>query len=124
MIEVIEHQAEVKTWSCGCVNKGVFPNGVPGPIQYGLVIQSLGASLCSYEFLNYDRASELLEELTGYRVNESTLTTIHERLYQQLGHFEEQSKEHLRRSAVIHNDETGVKCEGKRHCGMSRVPRR
>jgi transposase len=114
VIEIVEHQAEVKTCSCGCVNKGMFPDGVVGPVQYGPIIRSLGASLCSYQFLSYDRASELLEDLTGYRVNESTLTTIHDRLFQNLASFEEQSKEELRGSAVIHNDETGVKCEGKR----------
>lgn len=115
VVEVVEHQAEVKTCSCGCVNKGVFPDGVQSPVQYGPIIRSLGASFWSYQFLSYDRASELLEDLTGYRVNESTLTTIHERLYQNLESFEEQSKEQLRGSSVIHNDETGVKCEGKRH---------
>jgi transposase len=56
-IEVVEHQAEVKTCSCGWVNKGVFPDGVDGPVQYGPIIRSLGASLCSYQFLSYDRAS-------------------------------------------------------------------
>lgn len=68
VIEVVEHQAEVKTGSCGCVNTGVLPDGVQRPVQYGPVIRSLGASFCRDQFLSYDRASELLEDLTGYRV--------------------------------------------------------
>jgi len=43
----IEHQGEVKTCSCGHVNKAPFPDGVNAPIQYGKLIQAVAASICS-----------------------------------------------------------------------------
>ena len=33
-LEVTEHQAEVKTCACGCVNHAAFPPEVLAPVQY------------------------------------------------------------------------------------------
>jgi transposase len=34
-IIVTEHRAEIKICSCGCTNKGKFPEDAPNPVQYG-----------------------------------------------------------------------------------------
>jgi transposase len=114
ILEVTEHKAEKKRCSCGHMNTASFPNNVTAPVQYGDNVKSLGIILNAYECVSYDRISELMEHLTGCRINESTLCSLQETLSLQLEDFEEKSKEHLCHSEVIHNDETGISVEGKR----------
>lgn len=113
-IEVTEHQAEVKICKCGCTNKAKFSERIKAPVQYGLNIQSLCVNLSNYQFLSYDRISELMEDLTGYRINESTINKQNERLYTNLEAFEEKIKESIKNSEVSHHDESGIYCEGER----------
>jgi transposase len=113
-IKITEHQAEFKICSCGCGNKASFPAEVKAPVQYGLNMQSLCVNLSNYQFLSYSRISELIEDLTGYRINESTINKQNKTLYTQLESFEKAVKSHLKASEVSHHDETGIYCEGSR----------
>ena len=114
LMEITEHQAELKVCSCGCRNKASFPASVKAPVQYGLNTQSLCVNLSNYQFLSYDRISELMEDLTGYRINESTINTQNANLYSRLEIFETTVKDQLINSVVSHHDETGIYSEGKR----------
>lgn len=111
---VTEHQAELKICKCGCTNKATFPESIKAPVQYGLNIQSLCINLSNYQFLSYDRISELMEDLTGYRINESTINRQNERLYANLESFEEKIKEHIKNCELSHHDESGIYCAGDR----------
>lgn len=113
-IHVREHKAEVKVCSCGKVNKAVFPEGVNAPVQYGSHIQALCVGMNSYHFLSFARTSELMETLTGYAVNPSTIQNHIRKAHQQLASFEANSKQHLQQVAVLHNDETSIACSGKK----------
>jgi transposase len=111
--EVTEYRAEKKKCSCGQVTTALFPKAVSAQAQYGINIQSLVSIFSTYEYLGYNRISELLEQLIGYRVNQSTIYSFQNKLSENLADFEEKSKGHLCRSDVIHNDETGISVEGK-----------
>jgi transposase len=111
--EVTEHQAEKKRCSCGYLNTASFPDSVSAPVQYGINLQCLLIILSAYEYVSYDRLSELIEHLTGYRVNEATVCSLQDKLYDNLADFEEKSKLELTQSEVIHNDETGISVAGK-----------
>ena len=111
--EVTEHRAEKKRCSCGHLTTACFPETVSAPVQYGVNLQSLVSILGAYEYLSYDRISELMGYLIGYRVNEATVCSLQDKLYRKLGYFEEKSQLHLAGSEVIHNDETGLSVEGK-----------
>jgi transposase len=113
-VEVTEHQAELKICTCGCRNKANFPERITGPVQYGLNIQSTCINFSNYQFMSYDRISEFMEDLTGYKINESTIIKQNERLYNKLETFEEHTKEYIKNSAVSHHDESGIYCEGDR----------
>lgn len=111
--ETTEHRAEKKRCSCGHVTTALFPETVLAPVQYGINLESLGSLFSAYEYLSYDRISELMGNLIGYRVNGTTVFSFQEKLSEKLADFEEKSKRHLGQSEVIHNDETGISVEGK-----------
>lgn len=111
--QVTEHQAEKKRCECGYLTTAHFPENVNAPVQYGANILCLLIILSAHEYVSFERISELLEQLTGYRVNESTVCSVQDKLYNNLADFEEKSKSHLAQSEVIHNDETGIPIEGK-----------
>lgn len=111
--EITEHQAEKKRCSCGHLTTARFPEFVNAPVQYGINLQCLLIVLAAHEYVSFERISELLEQLISYRVNESTVCSLQDKLYDKLADFEEKSKVQLTRSEVIHNDETGIPVEGK-----------
>jgi transposase len=113
-MHVTEHKTEVKVCNCGQVNKAAFPEGVHAPVQYGSRIQALCAGMGTYHFLSFVRTSELVETLTGYAVNPSTIHDYIKKAYQQLTGFEINSKQHLQQVAVLHNNETTIACAGKK----------
>lgn len=113
-LEVNEHQVEIKTCACGHINKAKFPETVKAPVQYGINIQSLCINLGNYQFMSYERISEFMEDLTGYRINESTINKQNEIIYNELEPFEENTKEQIQNSEVSHHDESGIYSEGKR----------
>jgi transposase len=113
--EVTEHQAEKKRCACGYLNTARFSDTVNAPVQYGINILSLLIILSSHEYISFDRISELMEQLIGYRVNEATVCSLHDKLFVNLAEFEEKSKAELIQSEVIHNDETGIPVEGKQY---------
>ena len=114
VLDVTEHRAERKRCSCGRVTTAAFPEGIAAPTQYGINVQGLLSVFSAYEYMSYDRISELMEHLIGRRINESTVYSLQKRLYEGLHDFEEKCIEHLRGNEVIHNDETGISIEGKR----------
>ncbi len=113
-MQTTEHRAETKICTCGHVNKSRFPARVNASVQYGINIQTLCISLGNYQFMSYDRISEFMEDLTGYRINESTINKQNILLYQELEIFETAVRKHLENSEVTHHDESGIYCQKKR----------
>jgi transposase len=113
--EVTEPQAEKKRCSCGYLTTARFPDTVNAPVQYGLNILTLLIIFSAHEYISFERISDLMDELTGYRVNEATVCSVQNRLFNNLGDFEAKSKIKLIQSAVIHNDETGIPVAGKQY---------
>jgi len=62
-LEVTEHQAEVKTCACGCLNRAVFPPEVTAPVEYGLRVKSVAVYLKEYQLLPFDRLAEIMRDL-------------------------------------------------------------
>lgn len=73
-LEVIEHQAEVKSCpGCGKVVKASFPNGVENPVQYGTIVKAQIASLSTYQLLPTKRLAELMADFYGQHLSEDTV---------------------------------------------------
>ena len=73
-IEVTAHRVEIKTCpGCGAENRGVFPVGVTGPVQYGPGVKTWATYFQTQHFVPVARTAQILEDLTGQRVAEATL---------------------------------------------------
>lgn len=115
-IEVTEHQVVAKLCPCcGEINKGVFPENVRGPVQYGERVQALTAYFAHQHFIPVDRVCQILEDVFGLSLSPGTCSNIDARLYRELDSFEEGLKTHLLAASVLHFDETGMRCEKKLH---------
>ena len=113
-IEVTEHQAlEKKCPCCGELNRGIFPEHVRGPVQYGERVQALTAYFAHQHFIPVDRVCQIFEDVFNITISPGTCSNIDERLFKQLESFESSLKTYLLAAQVLHFDETGMRCEKK-----------
>jgi transposase len=113
-LRVTEHRAEVvRCASCGRRTKAEFPAGVTATMQYGPSIQARTLYLHDYQLLPYARTAEAMRELFGCAMSAGTLSTAVRRCAAGLIETEVKIKRGLRRSPIIHADETGLRVEGK-----------
>jgi transposase len=113
-IEVTEHRAlEKECPCCGGLNRGVFPENVRGPVQYGERVQALTAYFSHQHFIPVDRVCQIFEDVFGIAISPGTCSNIDEKLFQQLESFETSLKTYLLAARVLHFDETGMRCEKK-----------
>jgi len=115
-IEVTEHQVLVKQCPC-CreLSRGVFPENIRGPVQYGNRAQALVAYFAHQHFIPVDRVCQIFEDVFGISISPGTCANIDEKLFRQLESFESSLKAYLLAAQVLHFDETGMRCEKKLH---------
>lgn len=114
-IIVTEHRAEIKICSCGCTNKGKFPEDVKNPVQYGNRVTGLAVYLHDYQLIPYERSCELLSDVCGCEISPATLIKAENICFEKLECFETEIKNLLHEFPVVHFDETGCKINGQRH---------
>jgi transposase len=115
-LRVIEHRAEVvRCPACGQRTKAEFPQGVRASVQYGPCVLSRALYLHDYQLLPYQRTAEAMRELFGCALSAGTLSTAVRQCAAGLVETELQIKRGLRRSPVIHADETGLRVAGRLH---------
>jgi transposase len=113
-LRVTEHRAEVvRCASCGRRTKAEFPSGVRSAVQYGPSIMARALYLHGYQLLPYARTAEAMNELFGCAISAGTLSTAVRRCAAGLVETELKIKRGLRRSPVIHADETGLRVNRK-----------
>jgi len=115
-IEVTAHRAEIKICpGCGAENRGVFPAGVTGPVQYGTGVKTWAAYFPSEHFVPVERTAQIFEDLVHHRLSEATIL----KAGQELSHGVEPAvaavKAQLRDAEVLHTDESGLRINGSLH---------
>jgi transposase len=108
-ITVTEHQRETKRCtSCGRIHRGVFPDDITQPTQYGKNITALAVYMQSYQFLPAKRSEELFRDLCGHGVSPATILAMQRRFAKALEPHEAIIRKHLINAPVLHGDETGL----------------
>lgn len=125
LLQIEEHRLEVKHCPCcGEQHTGSFPSGLPAPVQYGDRVHALVSLLNVEQSMPVGRIGELFASLTGYELNENTVSTSVQRMYGKLADNEAVIKEQALSSPVAHADESGARVAGKLHwahnfvCGL------
>jgi len=113
-LEVTEHRAETKECpGCGCCNAADFPEGVKTSAQYGSHIKALLVYLNQYQLLPDDRTCRLVKDLFAQTINQGTLYNWNRECFRDLESTEEQIRQAILASDVVHFDETELRSEGK-----------
>jgi transposase len=109
-LRVTEHRlCVVRCSTCGQATKGEFPTEVRSRVQYGASVKARVLYLQQYQLLPYQRTAEAMRDLFGCQLSAGTVTNIVRECAAQLVDTELRIKQRLRRSGVIHADETGLR---------------
>jgi transposase len=114
-LRVTEHQAVVRCMNCGLKSKGEFPQSVRASVQYGSSVKARALYLLNYQLLPYARVREAMGELFGCWPSKRTLESSVAECAGALVKTELRIKRRLRRSMVVHADETGLRVGGRHH---------
>jgi transposase len=115
-LEVTEHQAEVKTCPCGCVNRAAFPPEAAAPVQYGPRVKSVAVYLGEYQLLPFDRLAEIMRDLFACEsFSEGTLANFKADCSRRLEPVEAAIRDLAAAAPVAGFDETGVRATGSLH---------
>jgi len=115
-LEITEHQAEVKTCPCGCVNRAAFPPEAAAPVQYGSRVKSVAVYLGEYQLLPFDRLAEIMRDLFACEsFSEGTLANFKADCSRRLEPVEAAIRSLATVAPVAGFDETGVRATGSLH---------
>jgi transposase len=113
--EITEHQSvSVSCPCCGLLNKGVFPEEVSQPVQYGKGVIAQIIYLNQYQLIPYNRIIECFDDIYQLKISEATIFKALETVFDLLGSAEQKIISNLLQAEVVHVDETGMRVEGKR----------
>jgi transposase len=113
-LRVTEHRLAVaRCQACGRTTQGEFAGRVRSGVQYGPGVKARVLYLQQYQLLPYQRTSEAMRDLFGCRISSGTVANIVRECAGGLVETELQIKQGLRRSSVIHADETGLRINGR-----------
>jgi transposase len=109
-LRVTEHRLYVVRCSaCGKRTRGEFAQAVRSGVQYGPGVKARVLYLQQYQLLPVARTSEAMRDLFGCQLSAGTVANIVRECASGLVETELQIKQRLRRSPVLHADETGMR---------------
>lgn len=111
-LEVISHELlKGKCPVCGKWHKGVAPEGVNAPVQYGQGVKALTTLLNVDYRIPFKKIQILFSDLFGYAINESTVYSASRQCCKQLKEPMEIIKSKIIEAMTAHVDETGIRVE-------------
>lgn len=115
-LEITEYQInKARCPECGKLHKGIAPEGVNAPVQYGNGVKAYAVLLNVHFKLPFKKIQLLFGDLFGYSINESTVYSSAKQCYENLKKTEEIIKSKIIEGEVAHADETGLRVKGKLH---------
>ena len=114
-VHVTEHQIITRRCRCGVSTAGDTPAQAGAPVHYGPVLCAVIIYLFMGQFLSKKRTAQAIAELFSIPVSDGTVAAVTARAAADLDVFLAQVNARLRASAVVHFDETGLRCQGRNH---------
>lgn len=114
--EVTEHSVCSETKKCpecGHKNKGAFPQGMDGKVQYGLGIKASIINFLMIQMISLERVQEHLRGLIGRSISQAVMLKYLSQFSESLKNWESQQVEKLLLSPVIYCDETSLRVDKK-----------
>lgn len=99
----------VKCPDCGTVNKGKFPSGIDGKIQYGMGIKATIINYLIVQMMSLERVQEHLMGVIGRFISQAVMLKYIAQISDSLQDWEEKQIERLLSCPAIHCDETSIK---------------
>ncbi|NRA43314.1 MAG: IS66 family transposase, partial [Pseudomonadales bacterium] len=116
--EITEHtvQSEVKDCpSCCHENKGKFPDGMDGKVQYGIGIKASIINFLMIQMISLERVQEHFRGLIGRCISQAVMLKYVSQLGEALKGWERREIKRILRSPVIYCDETSLKVDKKNY---------
>ena len=113
--KTVEHyDSEVKDCpSCNTRNKGSFPPGICGPLQYGSGIKSYVICLLIAQMVSLNRVQKMVNAMIARKISEAIILKYVLQLHAALEPWEKSAKEFFIRQSYIHTDETSFRVNKK-----------
>jgi transposase len=108
---VTQFQGNVLECKCGEIHYPEFPEEVVKETQYGNNIKSLAVYLKHYGFISYERIEELFSDVFGINISQGTLVNFVNECATKVDPVVNNIKETLKKEAVLHCDESGMRIE-------------
>jgi transposase len=111
-LHVTEHRIEVKECPhCHQIHEAACE--VRAAVQYGDRLKAFNVYITQYQLLPFERTQEFYADIFGMPLSDGVLQASNTTCYEELAEIEHTIKEHIAHAAVIHNDETGIRCDNK-----------
>jgi transposase len=111
-LEVTAHQLlKGQCPECGQWHKGIAPEGVNAPVQYGNGVKTLVVLLNVDNRIPFKKIQTLFSDLFGYAINESTVYSASRQCFKKLRAPVEIIKSKIIEALTAHADETGIRVE-------------
>lgn len=108
-LEVADHVVQRRRCVCGWQTRGSFPPEATGPVCWGPRAKAVGAYLIGRQHLPLERAGETMAVLFDAPMGEGSLAGLLPEAAGALGGFLGRVTTLLKRSPVVHADETSVR---------------
>jgi len=95
------------------VCKGIFPDNIKAPVQYGENLQALAVALNTIGAVSVNRTHEILSSLFNIPLSTGTISAMVSRCAAGLEDTVELIRERMAASAIGNFDETGTRVDGK-----------
>ena len=116
--EVVSHsvKSEVKICpSCKTKNKGKFPVGMSGKVQYGIGVKASIINFLCVQMMSLERVQEHFRGLIGRSISQAVMLKYTAQFSQSLESWELKMKEQLLKKPAIHVDETSMRVSKLNH---------
>jgi transposase len=111
-----EHRSHIKICpKCGKESRGVFPERLQAPVQYGEVIEATAGYMSVYQYLPHHRITRFFRDCFGLHLSEGTVDSFLTNLGEKATSAYETIRRRVQLSSVAGADETGCHVNGKKH---------